>query len=858
MYNVFNEVDKFFSSLNNYLNYNTIFLIFIGLFLLTIVFIIISTSHAYEARLIKAIDMFNNYFIDTPQITEENLVAFNAKMKHKNVPKQLRKQWQQFVLYREDKASHYMSFETCVSNPIKNSTYKRDITIMNILAYVFALCSLILNLYFSYELDLATVLQRVLLGPIIILLLNYLVTIFLDLRHNAIVSDLYQNYQYFEVNIDKATTTLPEYVDYEVLFDRNEIKKGIPILYAYLQKRAEEEQRELERARLKNVEHEKYNFDEAGVNGSLVLERAMQEAENYIAERKKYNQDTEQINSDITQEDMNYREITKEYNRQMQVSKETFANFKSQLEEASSSIEVNYLKKQQQQELDRQRNLERDFDTQTERHKKIIESYHAELDSVDNFRAESKKSLEDAMMSEFETYSSKVYDEVKKAVEAQEKEKYDKIKQEIRNLEERLVAKDKELENVYAQNQDLLERMAQNGIPQPEPNANYQPEPEYVEHQTAYNQIDQQQDEVQPQYDEYYANLEEQQSQEPVQEEQNTQEDFVQNEVAQPEEYHFSYTIPSDDNTQQNAANEESEYKFSYTIPKDDDSQSESISESDDDDLLSEEFIENETDDNRIEEPIQTKTEDDFLSGVFAEKGTEDVMRQEEPLSNDETLDLGEEEVSNNSTEQVVESVETPIEEKPRKKAGRPRKIIDESEIKPKRKVGRPRKEVIEVEEIPKKRPGRPRKEKVEEPKKKVGRPRKVEVIEISETPKKRPGRPKKDVVEAKKKVGRPRKTEVQEEKVAKKVGRPKKEVQVSEKKKVGRPKKETAKVPMKKRGRPRKGGSGSGNPSNAGGSSVDLDAYLKEISQAIAEENAKLEKTKQELAKKANISKKK
>ena len=93
----------------------------------------------------------------------------------------------------------------------------------------------------------------------------------------------------------------------------------------------------------------------------------LEEAENYIAERKKYNQDTQQINSDITQEDMNYREITKEYNRQMQVSKETFANFKSQLEDVSSTIEANYLKKQQQQELDRQRNLERDFDTATER-----------------------------------------------------------------------------------------------------------------------------------------------------------------------------------------------------------------------------------------------------------------------------------------------------------------------------------------------------------------------------------------------------------------------------------------------------------------------------------------------------------
>ena len=236
--NIFNEVDRFFSSLSNYIQYNEVFIIFLALFILTIFIVIISTSNAYEAKLIKAIDMFNNYFIDNPQINEENLVAFNNKMKSRKVPKQLRKQWQQFVLYREDKASHYMSFDICVSTPIKNSSYKRDITVMNIISYILALAAFIFNLYISYETtELALILQRTLLCPVLILVLNFVITIFLDLRHNAIVSDLYQNYQYFEVNIDKATQTLPEYVDYEVLFDRNEIKKGIPILYAYLQKK---------------------------------------------------------------------------------------------------------------------------------------------------------------------------------------------------------------------------------------------------------------------------------------------------------------------------------------------------------------------------------------------------------------------------------------------------------------------------------------------------------------------------------------------------------------------------------------------------------------------------------------------
>ena len=462
MVEIFKYVDKFFTSLTNYLSYNYIFIIFVGLFVLTALSVIFFTSKAYEARLIKAIDKFNVYFIDNPQINEENLVAFNAKMKDKKVPKQLRKNWQQFVLYREDKASAYMSFENCVSTPIKNSTYSRDLKTMNTLAWIFSLCALILNVYHCYEtIDLSSILRSVFLAPVIILLLNYIIQIFLNLRHNAIISDLFQNYQYFEVNIDKATETLPDYVDYEVLF---EIKKGIPILYTYLQKRADEEQRELERARLKNVEHEKFNFDDQGVAASLVLERAMQEAENYIAERKKYTQDIGQINADMTQEDMNYREITKEYNRQMQVSKETFANFKSQLEDVSSTIEANYLKKQQQQELDRQRNLERDFDAATERHKKVLDSYQEELDTVDKFIAQSRKNLEDAMKSEFNSYSSKVYDEAKKVVDERQKDKVGKLKEDIVELEETLVIKNQELENVYKLNQEMNDKLLEIGV----------------------------------------------------------------------------------------------------------------------------------------------------------------------------------------------------------------------------------------------------------------------------------------------------------------------------------------------------------------------------------------------------------
>ncbi len=842
--NIFNEVDKFFSSLKNYLNYNIIFIIFCSLFLLTVVIVIIATSRAYEARLIKTVDMFNNYFIDNPQITEENLVSFNNKMKSRKVPKQLRKQWQQYVLYREEKASHYMSFDICVSAPIKNSSYKRAISVMNILTYIYVFAAILLNLYYSYEfsqdLDLILVLQRVLLCPILILVLNYIITIFLDLRHNAIVSDLYQNYQYFEVNIDKATQTLPEYVDYEVLFDRNEIRKGIPILYAYLQKRAEEEKRELERARLKNVEHEKFNFDEAGVESSLVLERAMQEAENYIAERKKYMQDIEQINADITQEEMNFRETTKEYQRQMQVSKESFDNFKAQLEEVSSTIEANYLKKQQQQELDRQRNLERDYDTATDRHKKLLESYQAELTSVENEIKNARKTLEKGMMSEFDTYSNKVYDAAKKAVEEREKENHAKLKQEIKNLEEKIVSKDKELDNIYNQNQALTEKLDQQGLTQSAQTYQYQ--------QPIYTPQD-------------------------IQEEQPTENQEEQSTTEQPQYNYDQSEINNYQSDEQSADQILSE-----------DSQIGQV-----DDMMNEnqdvQPIENQNLDNAdtiiTDNELSAGDQSKLASGInqyFVESSEQDV--QEPVLQEDQNDNIaGENNVVRSEDIFTIQDNES----KPVKKAGRPRK--EKTEEKPKKAVGRPRKE--KTEETPKQIKKRGRPKKIESVNDQVGEPNMSEestytinepAENLQEKKQARRGRPKKviaqdgnptEVSSESKKRGRPKKESAKEVSeptiVEKKRGRPKKEKnnEANSANKVGSSNKnkdiestesiQSTSVEPKKRGRPKKVQiSEEQAPIN------DIDAYLKEIDDQIAKESAKLEKTKKELEKNSNISDKK
>lgn len=458
------KIQKFFQSIAKYFSntgyaFSWLFIIFMGAFALTTLIIIISSSCTYEFVLTRAIDKINKFLTKNPRINDDNLIAFNNKMKERGIPKVLRRQWQQFMLYREHEASYYMSFKHCVENPLKNSTYNQQMGVYRVFAFILAFLSVLLGIFCSYESSFRAILQDVLIIPIFILVLYWLISMILNLIHNATTGDLYQNYQYFEININKATMTLPEYVDYEVLFTQSEIKKGIPVLFEYIQKRAIEEQQELEKARIKNVEHEKFNFDESGIDASLVLERSMSEAESYIATRKKFMQDIEQVNNEITSLENQYKENVKENQRLMQTSKESLDSLKKQLEQASSSIETNYIKKQMKDEVNRQQSAERDFDAMTDKYNQEQKNLQAEINRLQGEINKAKKDLETNMMSEFSTYSNKVYKKLEEVVGDDQKEVINGYKKQINELEEKLSLKDQELDNVYSQYQNQVAQM---------------------------------------------------------------------------------------------------------------------------------------------------------------------------------------------------------------------------------------------------------------------------------------------------------------------------------------------------------------------------------------------------------------
>ena len=149
------KIQKFFNSIANYFGesgYNSfswLFIIFMGLFALTTIFIIITSSRSYENQLTRAIDKINKFLSKNPRINDDNLITFNNKMKEKNIPKALRRQWQQFMLYREHEASYYMSFKHCVENPLKNNSFNQKLKVYKVISLVLVALSVLLGVFCS-------------------------------------------------------------------------------------------------------------------------------------------------------------------------------------------------------------------------------------------------------------------------------------------------------------------------------------------------------------------------------------------------------------------------------------------------------------------------------------------------------------------------------------------------------------------------------------------------------------------------------------------------------------------------------------------------------------------------------------
>ncbi len=843
----------FLDLISSILTIDIIFYIGVGFLLLMSLFFFIKARTSYEYKLDKTADKLNDWLFTHQTITDQNLVEFNNIIKDRKSPKILRKYWQQYMLYRDKAPSEYMSTYNCIDKPLKTSSFSSSIKNFRMLYKITAIVTFFLSMFCfanSTRTDSGAILSYLtqsMVASILILFIGVVLTLALRAMQNYNIATLYQTFNVFNRYIDKASESIPKYVDFEILFTKQEIKDSIPILSEYLEKRARQEQEELEAAQRDAVSHEEYDFSKSGIDGSLVLERAMKESETYLNAKGRLEVEIKQFETEISTLNKNFENTSKDYQRKLQASKENLERLRQQQEESTNRIEVNYIRKQQQDEIKKQEQLEKDQDDATNKYNVEIKSLNEEIEKRKTEIQNKKLLVQESMLSEYQTFSTKLHKEISENVEKEknesiqeannEKEKYAQaityLKSEVDTRDELIKSKDATIAELATKLQSFLGDQYLKQTSNQNENKDTSKQTQEASSETLQEtSTETESTETDGHYDSrgyywfnngtyyddknLYHDLEgnvfdsdgnfiksgEVVEKEIVEQSPKTEEIEESETIkTEPKEEIVSEVVKQTDKQQKNEISEKQDSEQNII----EQAQSKE-SENDQIESVSEEQIENVGQKNIEQESNndESKQEPVIVDGKFDNSGNF-TYPDGTYYDKDNLYHSDDGKVYNTEGVEVVNNnLEENQEEKPKRKVGRPRKEKP-AEEQPKRKVGRPRKEKP-AEEQPKRKVGRPKKEKPIEdnkPKRKVGRPKKVkDDTQEEEKPKRKVGRPKKvtsdqEENKPKRKAGRPKKETIvsnEEAKTKRKVGRPKKEKTAEElnkpKRKVGRPKK--------------------------------------------------------------------
>ena len=765
---IFQSVINFFETIKTNFSLEYLLYIFVGLEVLTIIVFSIVAHNVYEMRLTRAVDKINAYLYEVQYINESNLIEFNNMMKR--VPKTLRYHWQQYMLNRDKAPSEYMSVVNCIDRPLKSSALSANIKVAKALSYIYAILSFIFACGFaSSQTDIGTGVYIMIFAiPAMVLLLNYIFVIALDIRKAGNTSELYQTFHIFNRFIDKAVSTMPSYVDFEVLFTAKEIKRGIPVLNEYIEKRQLQEQEEMKKARENAIQHEAYNFEEAGEKGELVLERAMKETEIFVSMRNRLNTEIDQFEKEMDSLKRSFENTSKDYQKKLQASKENTERLREQQEATTNRIESNYIRKQQADEIKKQQQIEKDQTDAQLKFNQSIDNLTAEITKRKEELEEGRLNVEKSMLAEYKTFSNKIYEEIRESVNERVKDEREELigaREEVaRELEKAMT----QIDTLEMQNKVLVNKAAER---EAYVKASVEKEKRELQEKliAQQEQLNEKNKQIQLISSSYVAEIEKanakQKSKQKDKQEITEEQPVEEIKIEEPKADEFggkyddngNYTYPNGSyyDQQGNYHDEKGNIFDKDGILIEDKSKPEEV-----------EPKEKEIQERVVEEKAEEQPE---------EKAEEQPEEKAEGQAFEEVEDLAafdNEEPDKTSNEEILEeaSEEQKTEEKPEgNKRGRPRKEQTEEAPKPAGKRGRPRKEQTEEAPKPAGKRGRPRKEQTEEtpkPAGKRGRPRKEQTEEAPKPAGKR-GRPRKEQAEEAPKPagkrGRPKKINIDE-----------------------------------------------------------------------------------------------
>ena len=446
----------FFKSFLGSINLDVLLYVFVGIMAAIFIASIFRLIWCYENRAMRQMKRINKYLKDNPKVNDDNLVEFHQKMK--KLPRRIRDRWQLFMLEREGSPSRYMTVEYCVKRPLYNSAIlmvQKQIAYVTIVLAVLSLVLGMANIAVSagdMGLTLTLILQVAII-PFICVLFGSLFCMCLHISYTTVNHNLYDLFTTFVRNIDKANNAMPDYVDYELLFTKKEIDAGIPVLREYLEKRAMEEQRLLEKAKQDEANLSPYNFADLGINGEQLMERAVQESEKFLLSKLDIQKQIDDLEKQLQKSEANMEDIEREGNRKLQAIKENLERLDKAMAETTNRVEINYNRRQATEEMNKRTTLEKDMETMLTKEKVAGDALRVEIQKRKEIIDENKKEVEEALKSEYDTFATKVYQELNERITRDNSEQMHEMEMVIA----RLKAKVKEFSRDIEKRDTLVE-----------------------------------------------------------------------------------------------------------------------------------------------------------------------------------------------------------------------------------------------------------------------------------------------------------------------------------------------------------------------------------------------------------------
>lgn len=813
MLSLLNSIDgtlrTFFSQLTEALGFGGYLGLVLGVEAFFILLFVVKSAFSYEARLKRCIDKCNKWLFRYKKIDENNIKDFNKIIK--KGPKRLVYYWQQFILYRDGGPSAYLSEENVIEKPLKTSSWVSNIKNLGMLTVVWSVIAFIFGAssQSARGFDIDTIVIALVL-PCLSALLGVIAIIILKGRRVMNLDDIYHIYHLFSRFLTNATIDLTPYLDFNLLFTQKEIENGNPQLREYYEARARKIKEEFEEAQKNDAPLQTYEFENVGVDGSLLLNRAMRESELYINKKNATLSKIAQIESQKEALRRNFEDVQMSLQRQIQASKENIQKLIEQQAATTNRIEAGLLKNQQQKEVNKNAQLQKDYEKEEERYLRSKAELDGELDKLKEELDKGASDVQKAMSNEYQTFFEKVMKSAYQVAEAKVKEEKQTLASERDKNEKELVSVQTQIKRLKDENDTLRERLARfdENYKQEtvegeqghyDENGNYiYSDGSYHDTNGLFHDVDGKVYNMNGELVSYDLTPEEQSAKEKQELQDQQVESFGayindENQIETPQQ---EETAPQDQKEVNSAMAEIAESMGEEAPYVEDETQEETPEEQSQEtqEEINQETQESEQEGNPQEETEQTENLVS-LNPIFLGDATQESQPSEEQTSQDEvTSEETTPQPEQLPEEQKIEEPKVeetkPTEEKPKKKRGRPRKEVaaEPAEVGPKKKRGRPRK--VDSQETtqttPKRKRGRPRKEETTEA------PKTTTVAKKPATKKSNTKSPSKAKTTTKKTS--PKSTTTQSKPTAKR-GRPKKVVEEAP----------AVQPTVKKRGRPRK-----------------------------------------------------